>query len=200
MINPLITIANQYANSPILDTIITNWNSCFDPSVNIDNFYDQIWNINTAQGYGLDLWGRIIGVNRYMFLPNVAQYFGFHEAMSWVTWGNAPFWSGQPLTNPQPLTDTEYRALLLAKAFSNTCNCSIGAINVIIHILFGNNCYILDNEDMTMTIVFESALTVRQLATLLQSDVIPRPAGILSYTINGLGNPPQLIVPIQVLQ
>src|SRR4051812_42839886 len=59
-----LTVISQYANSPILDTLVQNINESIDPTVNIDAFFDNMWNIDTAIGYGLDVWGRILGVSR----------------------------------------------------------------------------------------------------------------------------------------
>ena len=60
------TIISQYANSAILTQLIANMDAYLDQTENFDNFFDDIWNIDTAQGYGLDLWGRILGVTRYV--------------------------------------------------------------------------------------------------------------------------------------
>ena len=46
----------QYANSPVLQVLVANLEAYFDPKVAIDTFYDQIWNIDTANSYGLDIW------------------------------------------------------------------------------------------------------------------------------------------------
>ncbi len=70
------TILSQYANSPTITQMLANIQQYLDPTGNIDDFYDDVWNIQTAQGYGLDVWGRIVGVNRILQVSNTA-YFGF---------------------------------------------------------------------------------------------------------------------------
>src|ERR1700742_1997604 len=60
------TVQSQYANSPILTTLITNFAGYVDQARNFDNFFDLIFNVDTAQGYGLDVWGRIVGINRIL--------------------------------------------------------------------------------------------------------------------------------------
>src|SRR5579871_5512746 len=62
----LQTIISQYANSPILTQLIANFDQYIDPTKNLDAFFDLIWNVDTAQGYGLDVWGRIVGVTRVL--------------------------------------------------------------------------------------------------------------------------------------
>ncbi|MHB8915615.1 MAG: DUF2612 domain-containing protein, partial [Thiobacillus sp.] len=76
MINVNKTIISQYGTSPILTQLIQSLNDAIDPTLDLGNFYNMVWNISTAQGFGLDIWGRILGVTRYL---NVASgsYFGF---------------------------------------------------------------------------------------------------------------------------
>lgn len=64
MLDPLSTVISQYANSPRICGLVQRWNACLDPSANITAFYDDVWNIETAIGYGLDVWGRILGTGR----------------------------------------------------------------------------------------------------------------------------------------
>src|SRR5260221_2382599 len=73
------TIISQYANSPIITQLISNFFQYVDPTVNIDAFYDFVWNLDTAKGYGLDVWGRIVGVQRQLNVP-VGKFLGFDEA------------------------------------------------------------------------------------------------------------------------
>ena len=73
------TILSQYANSPILTGIIENAAEAIDQTENLNAFYDNIWNIASAVGYGLDVWGRIVGVERNIQVQ-VTEWFGFSEA------------------------------------------------------------------------------------------------------------------------
>ncbi|MCS6515083.1 DUF2612 domain-containing protein [Burkholderia thailandensis] len=62
MDNVLQTVLAQYANSPTLIQLVQNMNGYIDPSADIDAFYDNVWNIQTAVGRGLDIWGKIVGL------------------------------------------------------------------------------------------------------------------------------------------
>lgn len=73
------TILSQYACSPTINALIAAWNQAFDPSAWINDWYDKIWNLDTAQGYGLDVWGRIVGVERVLKMT-ADSVLGFHEA------------------------------------------------------------------------------------------------------------------------
>ena len=48
------TLLEQYASSPTIVGMINSMNLAIDPSVDIQNFYTNIWNIKTAVGYGLE--------------------------------------------------------------------------------------------------------------------------------------------------
>jgi hypothetical protein len=188
MLNLESTIIAQYANSPILLTLINNMNAYIDPSTNMNNFYSQIWNINTAQGYGLDVWGRILGINRYITIPPTTTYFGFAEAIlsgtySWEGWSQAPFWNGADAlsgSSTETLTDNAFRTLLLAKALLNITSCSSQSINVLLTTLFAGygNAYVKDTGNMTMTVYLFFQPTILQLAILQTSGIIPIPTGV----------------------
>ena len=201
MIDFKSTEISQYANSPIILALIEKFNDAIDPSNLLDNFYNNVWNLETAGSYGLDLWGKRVGISRVVYLPNITtEYVGFDEAHSWLSWGFAQWWGGDQTGTSQKyiLSDTEYRILIKAKAAANISDCSIKSINYIIQSLFGSNSYVVDNGDMTMTLVFITPLNLTQLSILLQSDVIPRPMGVGSYIINGITTAPQLIISRQV--
>lgn len=143
----LQTVISQYGNSPRILGVIESFADCMDQSVNIDAFYNKMWNIDTAEGYGLDVWGRILGVGRALAV-DAGDYFGFEEPsdVSEVGWGQEPWYAGPPTTNNYLLTDDAYRVLLLAKAAANICDGGIQAINRLLMNLFPGrgNAYVLD--------------------------------------------------------
>lgn len=82
----LTTVASQYANSTGLMGYVERFFNADDQTKNMSDLYDKLWNIATAQGYGLDVWGRIVGINRTLQIID-SQWFGFQEQMdlSWNT-------------------------------------------------------------------------------------------------------------------
>ena len=177
------TIIAQYANSPIIDAIITSFNAAMNMPALIDNWYDMIWNVASAQGYGLDVWGRIVGVTRALSLPGAVDYVGFEEAASWTGFGPAGgqgiFYSGGGLTTNYNLSDDDFRTLILAKAAGNISDCSIPSVNSILLALFpGKVSYVQDNLNMTLDYVFDWVPSAVQLAILGQSNVLPNPCGV----------------------
>lgn len=185
------TIISQYANSPILTQLIANFDDYIDQTMNMQNFFDFIWNVDTAQGYGLDVWGRIVGVTRVLNVGSSSGgYFGFEEAtiLSAFGFNQQPFYAGSPLTNNFSLSDDTFRVLIFAKALANICDGSTKAINQLLLNLFPNrgNCYVTDNLDMTMTYTFDFVLTPVEQAILGQSNVLPKPVGVSAVIIQNI--------------
>ena len=184
------TIISQYSASPTLGLLIQAMNEYIDPAANFDAFYDLIWNVDTAIGYGLDVWGRIVGVTRVLQVASDV-YFGFAEAddvTSISPFNDAgPFYSGGAITSNFALSDQAFRLLIFAKALANITDGSIPAINRILRNLFPGrgNCYVTDGQDMTMTYTFEFTppLTPVEFAIVSQSGVLPRPAGVRATVV-----------------
>lgn len=196
--NVLDTVASQYANSPILMALLNNIAAYLDPTVDFDNFYDIIWNINTAEGYGLDVWGRIVGVGRAVKTTTTYQYFGFAEALGTVPltksqpFGQAPFFSGvSGATKNLYLLDDIYRRLIITKAMFNISNGSVPAINALLLYMFGvpkdgtsnplgtsGQVWCTDDGNMAMTYTFSFTIDDVAYAILTQSGAFPKPAGV----------------------
>jgi hypothetical protein len=140
------TVIAQYANSPGLIGIIGSFAAAVDQSANIDAFYRLVMNIDSAVEYGLDCWGRIVGVTRTLYVPDV-KWFGFSQgAPNSVGFGQGPFYAGESLNNNYRLADNSYRTLIFAKAMANISDGSIPSINKILMALFPGrgNCYCTD--------------------------------------------------------
>ena len=102
MINVADTILTQYADSPKLKSLIYSFNKAVGIEDFLDDFYDVIWNIQTADTYGLDVWGKIVVVSRQLTVTENKIYFGFNEASSSPVlvddpqpFNQAPFYSGE---------------------------------------------------------------------------------------------------------
>lgn len=186
MQNVRATIQRQFANSANLLGFLDRLNLALDQITNLEAFYAQVWNILTATGYGLDVWGRIVGVSRVLQVSTVA-YFGFEEANSTTRtgWNQSPWYSGETTTSNFALADDAYLQLILAKAAYNITDGSIRSINSILMTLFGplNPCWCTDNGGMVMTYTFTYALSPTNEAIVYQSGVLPRPAGVATSVV-----------------
>ena len=172
------TIISQYANSPIMQAMIANYNAALDPSANFEAFYNNIWNVQTAVGYGLDLWGRIVGVSRVIQVP-IGSFFGFKEG-SYDPFGISPLYGGLSSTKSYPLSDSAFRLLIYAKALSNISDSSTPTYNKILMILFPGrgNCYVSDTGGMNSRLTFEFYLLPFEISILKQSNAFQSPCGV----------------------
>lgn len=186
------TIISQYANSPTLLQLVKNTNAYLDPSANFDAFFDFVWNVDTAVGFGLNIWGKIVGVSRLLQVPGDNPLFGFHDGAAVPDvqpFGQGVFNTpGTVLTSGVVLSDTAFRTLILAKALANISATTAPALNNILRNLFPGRgtCYVLDTWQtavMTMQYTFLFSLSVTEFAILSQSGVLPRPAGVLASIV-----------------
>lgn len=176
------TILSQYSNSATLVQLITNFNGYLDPAVSFDEFYDKIWNVLTAEGIGLDVWGRIVGVGRQLTIIPDNEYFGFviPDPQDYTPFNEAPFWNGTPATDNYALPDDAYRVVILIKAATNIARTTAPAINALLTKLFEGRgkCYVLSLGAMEIQYTFEFALTPLEYSIVTQLDILPRPTGV----------------------
>jgi len=145
-------LASQFKNSPVLSGLVQDISDWLDPRIDFQAFYDSVWNVNTATGWGLDVWGRIVGVTRAFTYASVNY----------------------------TLDDADFRTLILVKALANICNSSVPSYNRLLSNLFAGlgKIYVRDNHNMTMAVIAEFALTPTQLAILAGSGAFPHPGGV----------------------
>lgn len=177
------TILSQFANSPSLLALIQDFNSAVDPSVKLDAFYTDIWNIATASGWGLDIWGRIVGVSRTVPVPTLsAGFLGFSQQVESASFGHGVFYLAASASTNYNLTDSTYRALILTKALSNISSRAIPAFNRMLMSLFPGrgNAYVIDDNDMSMVLMFEFLLQPYELSILRYSGALVGPTGVFS--------------------
>ena len=185
------TLLAQFSNSPTLMTMMEGFNQAIDPSALIDTFYDNVMNPLTATGWGLDVWGRIVGVGRVYQVAS-SGYLGFDEANdgsgSAQTFGSGIFYNGNASTNNYALTDEWYRKLIFAKAAANISSGSIANINSILMSIFSGsgNIWIEETDENTATIKYDWRISAIEAAILEQSGIIMRPSTItLDYKYEG---------------
>lgn len=177
------TVISQYANSPTILALVNDMAEWIDPRTNFEAFYTFVWNVDTAQGFGLDIWGRIVDVSRLLHIPGDSAIFGFSNAdrpYDWQPWNQGTFNSGNRLTQTYVLTDDAYRVLILTKALANIAATNSPSLNALLRNLFPGRgkCYVVDQGNMSMQFVFEFSLTAVELAILTQSGALPHPAGV----------------------
>lgn len=213
MNNVTQTILSQYGNSPAIKGLITTFNDAVLPDLDLFNFYQNIFNPQTGVGYGLDVWGQIVGISRNLKVDTQNLYFGFIQEQSGSgtlqpqPFNQAPFFSGVGTSSTYTLGDPQYRQLIFAKAFANISDLSVKSINALLRMVFtqyGENyvapeyvasgyvkasdysktAYVKDGGDMVLTIVFTYQPSDIDLAILNNSGIFPRPSGCaLAYQV-----------------
>lgn len=145
-------ILSQYANSPKLNTILDGLENMLGAEADIKNFYDNIFNIQTANTYGLDVWGKRLNISRQLKV------------------------NGQTVS----LEDKYYRFLLLVKAMSNISNCTVPNLEEILNYLFAERgqVYVFDTGTMTMKYTFDFYLDEMESAILKLPGIPPKPTGV----------------------
>jgi Protein of unknown function (DUF2612) len=128
-------------------------NENIDPCADLDAFYNVVWNVDTAVGFGLDIWGRIVGLptGRYIYTDPVTV-----------------------------LDDDQFRNLILAKALSNISITSSPAFNKLLNFYFAGRgrCYVNDQGNMQMRYTFEFSLQPYEIKILSDPEIFLRPAGV----------------------
>ncbi len=178
------TIQSQYSTSQTLLALIDFFHEHIKASDDIKTFYTNIFDIYTAKGYGLDVWGQILGLGRNIALDDRESYeekfFGFLGS------GLYPFdnqsFVFSTTTNYFRLEDEAYRKyLLFVQAYANIAQSDFYSMNKILAIIFPDKKqYVLPNGLMNIKFVFESELDDVE-RSILKQGLITRGAGI-SYS------------------
>lgn len=192
MLNWDETLLSQYCDSPAIKGILESFNDAVDPSYDIAQFYSNIWNVATAVGNGLDIWGQIVGCSRYLQVA-ATPYLGFEEAYTIPSaatgaqpFDQAPFYNGDVATSTFALSDSQYRQLIMVKAAANISDLSVKSINALLRAEFGTNngtdpygpAYVQDLGGMQFNYHLGFIPNGAQIAIITNSGVFPRPAGV----------------------
>ncbi|EKY2101489.1 DUF2612 domain-containing protein [Cronobacter sakazakii] len=179
------TILTQYSASTKLLSIIDTFNQAISLDDFTDEFITKVWDLTTNETFGLDIWGKIVGIGRYITAPIDSGSFGFSEADNGASdyplpFNDSPFYSGVQETTYVRLADDAYRTLILCKAFSNISIATIPDINKFLKMLFSGRgrAYCVNYRDMTIGITFEFALAPYEESILTNYDVVPVPSGV----------------------
>lgn len=171
------TIMSQYANSPRLMHILRSLWGALDPEELIAKYYALVMNIPTANSYGLDIWGRIVGIGRTVTFPDPQdEYFGFADGF--FPFNTRPFSSAGGSASSWELSNDAYRELILMKALSNIVYATAPNINALMRSMFTGPAYCLITGHMQMKYVFEFELTPYQQYLVYNSGILPRPCGV----------------------
>lgn len=180
------TIQSQYSDSSHIKGVIQNYYNYLDPSADIENLYTNLIDLNTATGYGLDVWGRIVGIQRsFLAIDDQYSYFGFDNTVisdRLDTFNNAPFY--QEVNGVIKLTDNAYRTYIKIKALINISNVSLNNLNYIFSQMFSDvDIKVLHVNTMTLRLLVMGNITQAQIGALKNIDWLPAGVGLQFYQI-----------------
>lgn len=125
---------------------------------NVSNFWENwqktVFNINTADTFGLKIWGGFLGVERPTYTNETGETIVF--------------------------TDDQYRTIIKGRLLLMMSNGSVHDINAYLNYLFpGKSVFCVDYHDMSINLVFYYQPTDEEIAIIKSDGFLPRPAGVL---------------------
>lgn len=181
------TVQSQYAASPHIRALVDAYWEALNPDADIDLIYKNMIDPDTAVGFGLDVWGRIVAIGReYLAADEENIYFGFNPNSSinsrLDTFDNAPFF--KKIDGKVRLADPAYRTYIFIKAMINIGDCSLASINRMLKLMFPNaEIYCLHVDTMVLRLVIRSELAAADKQALLNLPWLPAGVGLEMYQI-----------------
>ena len=151
-------LQSQYQGTNI-DTLLTALDGVFQKYTGqaINDFFNNIYNLDTANNVGLEFWGKILN------FPRTIK--GLNDNDNFIT-----------------LQDDEYRVILKLLALQTKTNLTIPEINAELAGLFSlysAKSYIIDNQDMSaVNYIFVAKLPVWLKAAFRHYNLLPSPMGV----------------------
>jgi hypothetical protein len=141
-------------------------------------WYRDVFNIDTANAFGLSIWGRILNVRLGVDVaPQNKVAFGFGSVHKNF---NAPSNFGVDADRTQTLTVEQQRLVIKLRYFQLTSRGTIPEINRFLAIMFGaeGGAFVIDGHDMTMIYQFNFTPNSQLAFILDEYDLLPRPATV----------------------
>jgi hypothetical protein len=148
------------------------------------NWYTDVFDLRTANDFGLAVWAIILGQSLYVNLSSAGRpTWGFEEFHRNFNRGNFASGAGSTVR----LTTETSRILLRLRAYQLQTAACVPEINRMLADVFAGfvapgdtPAYVQDNLDMTCNYIFLFDLPTELSFALRYFDVLPRPAGVES--------------------
>lgn len=180
------TVQSQYAASPRIRALVDAFWASLDPGADLKLIYDRMVNPETAEGFGLDVWGRIVAQGReYMALADDLKYFGFEAGVAndrLGTFGEAPFYA--PVDGLVRLNDGAYRTYIFIKAMINIMSSTLYELNLMLSTLFPDaDLEIQHTGTMVLRLLIRSRISTADKTALLSLPWLPAGVGLDIYQV-----------------
>ena len=187
----------QYQDKPKAQKHIELILSEFEKIYNLLNVIPDAFDLDKAVGKQQDILGKILGISRNVPFAASKRFFGFTNNINSygfdrrlkTTGFKIPFKRKlEDIYTSGRLDDTQFRVFLKAKAIKNNVRATMIDDNKLslqdaINFLFNDTSYIVDNQDMTMTLYIDNSYDVQLLKYIKQLDLLPRPQGVEIRTV-----------------
>lgn len=165
---------SQYANSKKFMNLYNELSYMFSNAKTIEDWYNIVFNIKTATGYGLDWWGKILNQGRQVsYTENgtvVNVFLGGEQTIDGVTYS-------------ADYMENLYRTVLFLRAMSYITNCTVASLNNMLQFYFNTVeasqnalVYVIEYGVMEIRYVFRMYLSKVQKAIF--AEVLPNPTGV----------------------
>lgn len=143
------------------------------------SWYRDVFNIETANAFGLSVWGRILNIKMQVIeAPQPSKVpFGFGSFNANFNNGNFGVLSDQSIG----LTLEQQRTIVRMRYFQLTSRCTTPEINEFLKGLFGDQgtVYVIDSYDMSFVTFLFTFTPDSHLQFILENyDLLPRPAAV----------------------
>lgn len=153
-------ITSEYAQKEKFNAYVKAFLDKISPTVDNYNSYNELFNLENAEGDQLNKLGELVGIGRKLPTDNVAI--------------------------PSVLSDEMFRLVIKAKIYKNHWDGTRKGMEEIFDVFFPDLPYeIIDNQDMSYSVtIINPEITDEFLALITEGFILPKPAGVrVNYQI-----------------
>ena len=182
------TVQSQYAASPHIRALVDSFWEAINPEADINEIYEKMVDPETAEGFGLDVWGQIVAIGReFIAVDEQYKYLGFNPPPGMPnprlnSFNNAPFY--RPVTGKVRLADDAYRTYIFIKAMINIGDSTLASINKMLAFMFPDteiSCLHVDT--MILRLLVKGKISAASKQALLNLPWLPAGVGLQLYQV-----------------
>ena len=175
----LKSILWQYNEAANLQEILSNEEDFYSQNYSDfwNNWYNNVFNLQTANDFGLSVWSIILQLPIQLNPPPVDGQLVWGFGSFRKNFENGNFNSDGGSTG---LTTSEKRLVLKLRYYQLVANAAIPNTNRFLNFAFKDfgPCYVLDDFNMQITVVFGFEINSKLLEFIKKYDLIPRASGV----------------------
>jgi len=173
-------ITSQHRNRPKFAEVVRELTNAIASGADLLDTMVGAFDLDEAAGRQLDIIGEWVGMSRVVQVPLAGVYFEW-GAPAKQGWSNG-FWKGpfDPATGPVQMDDSTFRVLIRGKIAANMWDGTLASMYGVWDYVFGPGAIeVIDNQDMTITVVYDTLALSSVMQQLLITGAFPlKPAGV----------------------